>query len=75
MSDDHKQQPEEKEEEKKSPSPSLVTERKEARQFVQGTAQTIIQWMPLGGSGGLLISFLWFYYQLLSSSKLHITRG
>lgn len=28
-----------------------------ARKFLQGTAQTLIQWMPMGGSGWVLLSF------------------
>lgn len=45
--------------EERSPEPqTFSTERKVARKFIQGTAQSLIQWMPLGGSGGLLISFL-----------------
>ena len=31
---------------------------KTARQFINKGAQTLIRWMPLGGSGGFLISFL-----------------
>ena len=41
-----------------SPTPSFEPQRKVARQYLSGTAQALIQWMPLGGSGGLLISFL-----------------
>ena len=41
-----------------SPTSSFETERKAARQYLSGTAQALIQWMPLGGSGSLLISFL-----------------
>jgi hypothetical protein len=37
----------------------LKTERKIAQKFVSHTAQSFIQWMPLGGSGFALFSFLW----------------
>ncbi|WP_083862248.1 GUN4 domain-containing protein [Baaleninema simplex] len=55
------------------PQPSspdtLETERKVARQFLTGTAQTLIQWMPMGGSGWASISFAlnqeWFMVLLM----------
>ena len=37
---------------------SLVAgQQKAARKFLQGTAQTLIQYMPMGGSGWVLLSF------------------
>lgn len=53
---------EEKQNDTQQPSqpqtPSVEAERKIAQKFVSGTTQAFIQWMPLGGSGGLLFSFL-----------------
>ena len=37
---------------------SLEVERTKARKIVQGFTQALIQWMPLGGSGFALVSFL-----------------
>ncbi len=44
--------------EEKSSSSSLETEKKVAQKFMETTAQSLIQWMPLGGSGITLISAL-----------------
>ena len=42
-----------------SPEPQpFSAERKVARKYIQGTAQSLIQWMPMGGSGWALVSFL-----------------
>ncbi|GGA23231.1 GUN4 domain-containing protein [Okeania sp. KiyG1] len=53
---------EEKQNDTQQPSqpqtPSVEAERKIAQKFVSGTTQAFIQWVPLGGSGGLLFSFL-----------------
>ncbi len=56
MSDNEKQK--ETQEPSQPQTPSLEAERKIAQKFVSGTTQAFIQWMPLGGSGGLLFSFL-----------------
>ncbi|NES84635.1 MAG: GUN4 domain-containing protein, partial [Moorea sp. SIO2B7] len=56
MSEEEEKQ--QQEEEKESTSSEFEAERKVSRKWVQSTAQTFIQWMPLGGSGSLLISFL-----------------
>ncbi|WP_049769536.1 GUN4 domain-containing protein [Rippkaea orientalis] len=52
MSSDNPNQPEQE------PSlSSLANHQKTTNKFIQGTAQTFIQWMPLLASGGSLISF------------------
>ncbi|NEQ74010.1 MAG: hypothetical protein F6K23_13755 [Okeania sp. SIO2C9] len=56
MSDDEKQK--DTQEPSQSQTPSVEAERKIAQKFVSGTTQAFIQWVPLGGSGGLLFSFL-----------------
>ena len=56
MSDNEKQN--ETQEPSQPHTRSLEAERKIAQKFVSGTTQAFIQWMPLGGSGGLLFSFL-----------------
>ncbi|MDY7004824.1 MAG: GUN4 domain-containing protein [Cyanobacteriota bacterium] len=56
MSDDEKQN--DTQQPPQPQTPSVETERKIAQKFVSGTTQAFIQWMPLGGSGGLLLSFL-----------------
>ncbi|MGK7925194.1 MAG: GUN4 domain-containing protein [Spirulina sp.] len=38
-------------------SSDLEVHQNMARKFLQGTAQTFIQWMPMGGSGWILVSF------------------
>ena len=52
------------EEQQPKPQPSFEIERKASRQFIQGSVQTFIQWMPVGGSGWAFVSFLlqqdWF---------------
>ncbi len=62
MSDDEKQN--DTQQPSQPQTPSVEAERKIAQKFVSGTTQAFIQWMPLGGSGGLLFSFLlnqeWF---------------
>lgn len=40
------------------PTPTFEPERKVARQYISKLAQALIQWMPLGGSGSVLVSFL-----------------
>ncbi|MGK7931761.1 MAG: GUN4 domain-containing protein [Microcystaceae cyanobacterium] len=54
---------------KESSNSSLETQQKDAKKWIQKTAQTLIQWTPLGGSGGITISFLlqheWFLSLLM----------
>lgn len=40
------------------PAPTFEPERQVARQHISKSAQALIQWMPLGGSGSVLVSFL-----------------
>jgi predicted NACHT family NTPase len=48
---------------------NLDAERKVARQFLTDTASTLVQWMPMGGSGWAFVSFLlqqeWFMAVLM----------
>ncbi|MGK7875008.1 MAG: hypothetical protein AB4426_17430 [Xenococcaceae cyanobacterium] len=41
-----------------SKPPSFETEREAAKKYLQGAAQSFIQWMPMGGTGFVLGSFL-----------------
>ena len=60
MSDEEEKQKETQEPQPPSqpPTPALETERKIAQKFVSATTQSFIQWMPLGGSGFVLLSFV-----------------
>ena len=60
MSDEEEKQKETQEPQSPSqpPTPALETERKIAQKFVSATTQSFIQWMPLGGSGFVLLSFV-----------------
>jgi hypothetical protein len=56
---EEKQQPtSEEKSENSAEESSLETQRKQAKKWVQGTAQSFIQWMPLGTSGITTINFL-----------------
>ncbi len=56
MSDD-KSENEKKEESSNSHSPAFDGDKKIARKFISQGAETLIRWMPLGGSGSVLLTF------------------
>ena len=57
MSDDKSGNQENKQSSNLNSSP-FKDEKKAARKWIEGSAKNFIRWMPLGGSGGLLLNFL-----------------